>query len=82
VLCRSAWPFVMSPRLLLAEGCRAVAVIETWRADTDAWSLGGKPRAVAGTFLDGESNGARAKNGTPVCFLGTAATTLAGAAAL
>ena len=65
-------------RIMIVPTYPADAVVDTWRADTDAWSPRGKPRAVAGIFLDGESNAARAKNGTP----GTAATTLAGAAAL
>ena len=31
VLCVSAWPFVMSARVLLAEGHPADAMVEMWR---------------------------------------------------
>jgi hypothetical protein len=77
VLCRSTWPFVMSARLLLAEGHPADAVLEMWRPDTDEWALRGKLGKVAATVIDGETAPRCAKNGVPVRFSGTAATTLA-----
>ena len=67
VLCRTAWPFVMSARLLLAEGYPVDAVAEMWRPDTDEWALRGRLGAVAATVIDGERSPRRAKNGSPVC---------------
>jgi hypothetical protein len=46
VLCVSAWPFVRSTRLLLAEGHPADTVIEAWRPNTDEWAMGGFWRAA------------------------------------
>ena len=72
VVCRSAWPFVMSARLLLAEGYPADIVIEMWRPNTDEWALRGCVGAVAATVIDGETASRRAKNGSAVRFPGTA----------
>jgi hypothetical protein len=55
LLCESAWPFVMSARLLLAEGFPADTVIEMWRPNGDEWALKGRLGAVAGTVIDGET---------------------------
>ena len=77
VLCRSAWPFVMSARQLLAEGYPVDTVIEMWRSSTDEWSLRGCVGAVAATVIDGETASRRAKNGSAVRFTETAATSLA-----
>lgn len=55
VLCRSAWPFVMPARLLLAEGYPADTVIEMWRSNTDEWALRGCVGAVAATVIDAET---------------------------
>ena len=71
VLCVSAWPFVMSARLLLAEGYPADAFIEMWRPNSDAWALRGRLGAVAATVMDGETAPRRAKNGVPSRFPGT-----------
>ncbi len=67
VLCVSAWPFVMSSRLLLAEGYPADAMVEMWRPNSDAWALRGRLGAVAATVIDGETT----KNGAPSRFPGT-----------
>jgi hypothetical protein len=75
VLCRSAWPFVMSARLLSAEGYPADTVVEMWRPNTDEWALRGCVGAVAATVIDGETAVPHAKNRSPVRFRGTAATT-------
>jgi hypothetical protein len=74
VLCVSAWPFVMSARLLLAEGYPADAFIEVWRPNTDEWAMRGRLGAVAATIIDGETASRYAKNGCPGRFSGTAAT--------
>ena len=71
VLCVSAWPFVMSARLLLAEGYPADAFIEMWRPNTDEWALRGRLGAVAATVIDGETAPRSAKNGVPSRFPGT-----------
>lgn len=42
VLCRSALPFVMSARVLLAEGYPADAVVEMWRPNIRKWGLRGQ----------------------------------------
>ena len=55
VVCESAWPFVMSARLLLAEGFPADTVVEMWRPNSDEWALKGRLGAVAGTVIDGET---------------------------
>jgi hypothetical protein len=65
VLCVTAWPFVKSARLLLAEGYPADAVIEMWRPNTDEWALRGRLGAVAATVIDGETGSHSAKNGSP-----------------
>ena len=61
----SAWPFVTSARLLLAEGYPADTVIEMWRPNTDEWALRGRLGAVAATIIDGETAPRCAKNGSP-----------------
>jgi len=66
VLCRSAWPFVMSARLLFAEGYPADAVVEMWRPNTDAWAMRGRLSAVAATVIDGETAPRCAKNRSQV----------------
>jgi hypothetical protein len=71
VLCVSAWPFVKSARLLLAEGYPADAFIEMWRPNSDAWALRGRLGAVAATVIDGETAPRCAKNGVPSRFPGT-----------
>ena len=78
VLCVSAWPFVMSARLLLAEGYPADALIEMWRPNTDEWALRGRLGAVAATVIDGETASCRAKNGPPVRDTGRLPNRLAG----
>jgi hypothetical protein len=65
VLCVTAWPFVKSGRLLLAEGYPADAEIEMWRPNTDEWALRGRLGVVAGTVIDGETGSRCAKNGAP-----------------
>ena len=65
VLCVTAWPFVKSARLLLAEGYPAAAVIEMWRPNTADWALRGRLGAVAATVIDGETASRGAKNGSP-----------------
>ena len=50
VLCVSAWPFVMSARLLLAEGYPADTMVELWRPNTSEWALRGRLGAVAARF--------------------------------
>jgi hypothetical protein len=80
VLCVSAWPFVMSARLLLAEGYPADAVIEMWRPNSDEWALRGRLGPVAATVIDGETAPRCAKNGVLNRFPGIAATTPAGGA--
>ena len=65
VLCVTAWPFVMSARLLLAEGFPADTVIEMWRPNSDEWALRGRLGAVAATVIDGETAPRCAKNGPP-----------------
>jgi hypothetical protein len=65
VLCVTAWPFVMSARLLLAEGFPADTVIEMWRPNSDEWALRGRLEAVAATVIDGETAPRCAKNGPP-----------------
>jgi hypothetical protein len=64
VLCVSAWPFVKSARLLLAEGYPADAVIEMWRPNTYEWALRGRLGTVAATVIDGETASRCAKNGS------------------
>jgi hypothetical protein len=71
VLCVSAWPFVMSARLLLAEGYPADTLVEMWRPNTDEWALRGRLGAVAATVIDGETARRSAKNGVPSRFPGT-----------
>ena len=78
VLCVSAWPFVRSARLLLAEGYPADTMVEMWRPNSDEWALRGRLGAVAATIIDGETASCRAKNGAPVSFPGMTATTVAG----
>ena len=65
VLCVTAWPFVRSARLLLAEGYPADTVIEMWRPNTDEWALRGRLGAAAATVIDGETGSRCAKNGSP-----------------
>jgi hypothetical protein len=65
VLCVTAWPFVKSARLLLAEGYPADTVIEMWRPNTREWALRGRLGAVAATIIDGETTSRCAKNGSP-----------------
>ncbi len=65
VLCVTAWPFVKSGRLLLAEGHPAASVIEMWRPNTDEWALRGRLGAAAATVIDGETGSRSAKNGSP-----------------
>jgi hypothetical protein len=77
VLCRSAWPFVMSARLLLAEDYPANTMVELRRRNTSEWALRGRLGAVAATIIDGESNAGCAKNRVPVRFPGMAATNIA-----
>ena len=77
VLCVNAWPFVMSARLLLAEGHPTDALIEMWRPTTDEWALRGRLGAVAATVIDGETASRCAKNRVPIRIPGMAATTLA-----
>jgi hypothetical protein len=77
VLCVTAWPFVKSARLLLAEGYPADATVEMWRPNTDEFALRGRLGTVAATVIDGESDVGCAKNGLPVRFPGIAAATLA-----
>ena len=72
VLCVSAWPFVMSARLLLAEGYPADTMVEMWRPNTAEWALRGRLGAVAATIIDGETASHCAKNGVPVRFPGMA----------
>ena len=66
VLCVSAWPFVMSARLLLAECYPADAMVEMWRPHSGECALRGRLGAVAATVIDGETASRRAKNGVPV----------------
>jgi hypothetical protein len=47
VLCVTAWPFVKSARLLLAEGYPAAAVVEVWRTNAAEWAMRGRLGAVA-----------------------------------
>ena len=54
VLCVTAWPFVTSARLLLAEGFPANSVIEMWRGPPPVC---GRPQAVSGWTMT-PSNGA------------------------
>ena len=61
VLCVTAWPFVKSGRLLLAEGHPAASVIEMWRPNTDEWGLRGRLGAAAATVIDGETGSRCAK---------------------
>ena len=70
VLCVSAWPFVISARLLLAEGYPADTMVEVWRPNTDEWALRGRLGAVAATVMDGETAKRAAKNGVPTRFPG------------
>jgi len=63
VICRSAWPFGISARSLLAEGYPADAVIEMWRPNANEWALRGRLGAVAATVIDGETASRPAKNG-------------------
>ena len=65
LLCLTAWPFVKSARLLLAEGYPADTVIEMWRPNSDEWALKGRLGAVAATVIDGETAPRRANNGSP-----------------
>ena len=65
VICVSVWPFVLSARRLLAEGCPADTVIEAWRPNTDEWAMRGRLGAVAATVIDGETPPRCAKNGSP-----------------
>ena len=78
VLCVSAWPFVISALLLLAEGFPADTMVEMWRPDTDEWAMRGRLGAVAATVIDGETASCRAKNGVPVRFPGITAAAGAG----
>ncbi len=73
VLCVSAWPFVMSARLLLAEGYPADATVEMWRPNANEWALRGRLGAVAATVMDGETAKRAAKNRVPSRFPGIAA---------
>jgi hypothetical protein len=70
VLCVSAWPFVMSARLLLAEGYPADTMVEMWRPNTAEWALRGRLGAVAATIIDGETASHCAKNRVSVRFPG------------
>jgi hypothetical protein len=81
VLCVSAWPFVMSARLLLAEGYPADAMVELWRPNTGECAMRGRLGAIAAVVIDGETAKRGAKNGVPSRFPGiAAATTPAGGA--
>jgi hypothetical protein len=62
VLCVSAWPFVKSARLLLAEGYPADTVVEVWRPNAAEWAMRGNLGAVAATLIDGEA-GSRGGSG-------------------
>jgi len=77
VLRVTAWPFVMSARLLLGEGHPADAVIELWRPKSTEWALRGRLGAVATTVIDGETASRCAKNEVSIRFPRMAATTLA-----
>ncbi len=65
VLCVTAWPFVKSARLLLAEGYPTDTVIEMWRPNTREWALRGHLGAAAAAIIDGETGSRCAKNGSP-----------------
>jgi hypothetical protein len=65
VLCASAWPFVKSARLLLAEGYPADTVVEVWRPNAAEWAMRGRLGAVAATVIDGEKASRGAKNRSP-----------------
>jgi hypothetical protein len=65
VLCVSAWPFVKSARLLLAEGYPADTVVEVWRSNAAEWAMRGRLGPVAATVIDGETASRGAKNGPP-----------------
>jgi hypothetical protein len=54
VLCVSAWPFVKSARLLLAESYPADTAVEIWRPDVAEWAMRGRLGAVAATIIEGE----------------------------
>jgi hypothetical protein len=56
LLSRSALPFVMSARVLLAEGYPADTMVELWRPNTDEWALRGRLANIATTLMDGESS--------------------------
>jgi hypothetical protein len=75
VLCVTVWPFVMSARLLLAEGYPADAEIQMWRPNASEFALRGRLDAVAATVIDGETASRRAKNGSPIRFPGMSAST-------
>jgi hypothetical protein len=66
----TAWPFVKSAHLLLAEVYPAGAVIEMWRPNTDEWALRGHLGVVAAPIIDGESASRSAENGPPARDLG------------
>ncbi len=72
-LCVAAAPFVMSARVLLAEGYPGDVIIEMWRPNTDEFALRGRLGAVAATVIDGETAPRCAKNGVPVRQNGLAA---------
>jgi hypothetical protein len=72
VLCASAWPFVNSARLLLAEGHASDTMIEMWRPNIAEWAMRGRLGAVAATIIEGEVGSRVAKNGPPVHDFGPA----------
>ena len=55
VLCVSAWPFVKSARLLLAESYPADTVVEIWRPNAAEWAMRGRLGAVAAMIIEGET---------------------------
>jgi hypothetical protein len=68
-LCVCTSPFVMSARLLIAQGFDPIRIIEMYHADADDWALRGRLGVVAATLLDGEQKVSRhARNGPPVRF--------------
>jgi hypothetical protein len=71
VLCISAWPFVMSARLLLAEGYPADTMVEVGRLNTDERAMRGRLGAAAATVIDGETTSRSAKNRVLSRFPGT-----------
>jgi hypothetical protein len=67
LICRSAWPFVKSARLLLAEGYPADTVVEIWRPNTDEWATPGRAAPRTAHLLELASE--MAKGGPPVALI-------------